>query len=355
MKRKLLVLMMAVAMLATILPVNTAMVALGEDEEPPVTVEAPAEETPEESEPSSDPEDLPEPEVTNEVPEEEPDEEPAEEPKDEDEPDVDDEPATDAPVVDEPTTDDPEADETTGDESVVDDPTMDDEPEEPFMATVVIKLENEGDIYFGDLVTLRAKVEANGDYTVVWEYLEENPEDEDEPIWVALDEGDTYKFIVNEENALLTYRAVVNGEVVSEEFMLTGVKAQEDDVVLDEDDNAADDDVVPGEDEGPAEKEPVEEPEAELNPDRSIEIHAEWDGEALYFGAESTLVAELIGYENAVYTVQWQTSQDGENWTDVEGATELTYTMVVTEENWQDIWRLVVNVTGVIPEEEPEA
>lgn len=348
MKRKLLVLLMAVAMLATILPVNTAMVALGEDEEAPITSQAPAEETPEESEPSSDPEVLPEPEVTNEAPAEEPDEEPAEEPKDEDEPDVDDEPTTDAPVVDEPTTDDPKADEPTEDEPVVDEPVVD-EPitdDEPFTATVVIKLENEGDIYFGDLVTLRAEVEAGGDYTVVWEYLEENPEDEDEPIWVALDEGDTYKFIVNEENALLTYRAVVNGEVVSEKFVLPEVKEPEMDETTEEPSEDPEDETT----EEPSE-EPVVDPEELLDPERSIEIHVEWDGD-LYFGDEVTLVAELHGYENTVYTVQWETSKDDVNWTEVEGATELTHMFVVTEENWQDFWRLTVEVTGVIVEEE---
>ena len=101
-----------------------------------------------------------------------------------------------------------------------------------------------------------------------------------------------------------------------------------------------------------ATEEPIEEPEAELNPDRDIKVTAAWEGEELYFGDLVTLTAELIGYENAVYIVQWQTSEDGVNWTDVEGATELIYEFAVTEENCQNYWRLIVNVTGVLVGEE---
>ena len=74
-----------------------------------------------------------------------------------------------------------------------------------------------------------------------------------------------------------------------------------------------------------------------------------WNGD-LHYGDMVTLTARLFGYENAVCTVQWQTSEDGVNWTDVEDATELIYAFTVTEENCQNYWRLIVNVTGVLAE-----
>ena len=273
---------------------------------------------------------------------------------------------------------------------------------EPFQAKVRIALENKGAIYFGDKVTLRAVVEkANAKYTVVWEYYNEKADvKHGENPWVAIEKGEKLKFTVNEENVGLTYRAVVNGMVASKTYKLSGVTAKpvedeeeivepeeeitepevEEETETDPEEETADpeEEVTEPEDEEETETEPEEEPtepeveeetedeeetevgeetqgevaeEPELDPNRSIAIHAEWEGEELYFGDESTLVAELSGYDNAVYTVQWQTSQDNENWTDVEGANELTYTMIVTEENWQNFWRLIVNVTGVKVEE----
>lgn len=84
-----------------------------------------------------------------------------------------------------------------------------------------------------------------------------------------------------------------------------------------------------------------------LNPNRSIDIYASWEGDALYFGAEARLTAALRGYDNVVYTVQWETSKDGANWRAVEGANATTYALTVTEENYMDFWRVRVTVTGV--------
>ena len=301
MKRNVLALLLSMVLLLTFLPVYAEMDAPAQvDVSAPAQVEsepaAPAEEPVQEPTAAPAPQEPVEPEESS-VPEpQEPDEEPTQEPGEE-------------------PTQEPAADPTA----------------EPFTAQVSIKLENEGAIYYGDLVTLQAEVkEANGEYTVIWEYYNEEADIEHgENPWVALEEGEKYEFTVDEENAKLTYRAVVNGVIISDTYELPEVTARPD----------AD------------AEEPEEEPEAELDPERCIEIHAEWEGEQLYFGDESTLVAELIGYDNAVYTVQWQTSKDDEEWIDVEDATELTYTMVITEENWQDHWRLIVNVTGVIVEE----
>ena len=277
--------------------------------------------------------------------------------------------------------------------------------EQPFTAKARIELQNKGQLYFGDKVTLRAIVEkASAKYTVVWEYYNVDADvKKGENPWVVVEKGDKYVFTASEKNAELTYRVVVNGVVISDTYKLpkVEVKPEAEDVTEPEEAEepvegeepveseasaeneepvegekpAEDEEAVeseePAEGEEPAEDEEVAEgeeraedeeaaegekpaeeaPEAVLNPNREIRIHVEWEGEELHFGDESTLIAELVGYDNAVYTLQWQTSKDSENWTNVEGATGLTYTMTVTEDNWQDLWRLNVNVTGLVAEE----
>ncbi len=86
----------------------------------------------------------------------------------------------------------------------------------------------------------------------------------------------------------------------------------------------------------------------ELNPERYIDIYAVWDNDVLQFGDKATLIAVLHGYENTVYTIQWQNSGDAENWTDVEGAVGERYTLEVTEDNHTDYWRVQVLISDVL-------
>lgn len=75
----------------------------------------------------------------------------------------------------------------------------------PFEGSVEIKLENEGDIYFGDTVVLRAMIYgANTDYEIRWEYLSGSE-------WKVIEGEDeeTYDFVVTEENADREYRVVL--------------------------------------------------------------------------------------------------------------------------------------------------
>lgn len=334
MKRKMFVLFMALVMMATmVVPVGAT-----DEEETSVSIETPADppaETPVEK-PAEAPAEKPA-ETPAEKPADVPADDPAEAPdKDADQPQ---EPAEEPEIPEQ----EPEvpAEEPVPTQEPTEVPTAEPTPEptpEPFSAEVRIELKNAGAIYFGDEVTLRAVVEqANAAYTVVWEYynMEADFERGENP-WVAIETGEEYSFVVTEENVATPLRAVVNGVVFSDFYLLSGVTArpEEEPEVPDAEPE------VPG-----------EEPVAELDPDREIVIRAEYEGEQLYFGDEVALCAELIGYENAVYTVQWETSEDGEDWTDVEDATELTYAFVLTEENWQNLWRLTVNVTGVIAEE----
>lgn len=85
------------------------------------------------------------------------------------------------------------------------------EEAEAFAGEVEIKLENEGDIYFGDTVTLRAVVRsANAGYTIRWEVNKDGSEDG----WKVIEDEtkDTYSFEVTEENVAYAYRAVLVAE-----------------------------------------------------------------------------------------------------------------------------------------------
>ncbi len=78
----------------------------------------------------------------------------------------------------------------------------------PFTGEVEVKLENDGEIFFGDTVTLRAVVsEANADYAICWEVNKAGCGDS----WETLsgETGSTYSFEVTEENAAYAYRAVL--------------------------------------------------------------------------------------------------------------------------------------------------
>ena len=85
----------------------------------------------------------------------------------------------------------------------------------------------------------------------------------------------------------------------------------------------------------------------QLDPKRKITVKAEWDGEQLYFGDTATLRATLSGYDNAVYTIRWQTSKDGNKWEDIKGTEGAELKVVVTEDNYMNYWRALVVVTAI--------
>ena len=65
----------------------------------------------------------------------------------------------------------------------------------------------------------------------------------------------------------------------------------------------------------------------------------------VYRGTEITLEAIPAGFGDAVLNYQWQYSTDGENWTDIDGATEKVYTYIIDRDNANWIIRVQVNVT----------
>lgn len=92
------------------------------------------------------------------------------------------------------------------------------------------------------------------------------------------------------------------------------------------------------------EKTPLELPE-----DRSSSFEVLWDVENPNYGDVAHFVATVKGYDGLNYVIQWQVSQDDVNWEDIEGENGLTMDVVVTRENADYYWRLVIYVYETEP------
>lgn len=86
------------------------------------------------------------------------------------------------------------------------------------------------------------------------------------------------------------------------------------------------------------------EDQEETENERSVKLHVSWDTEIHEIGSTAHVVAELKGYENIDYSLQWQNSPDAEVWTDVIGETGDSIDVTLTEENDDYFWRIVVYV-----------
>lgn len=87
-----------------------------------------------------------------------------------------------------------------------------------------------------------------------------------------------------------------------------------------------------------------------IDPNRRIDIYAEWEGDVLYFGAQAKLTAVLRGYDNLVYKLQWETSVSGRDndWSEVRNENRPEYKLIITEDNYMNYWRVKVTVTDAI-------
>ena len=85
-------------------------------------------------------------------------------------------------------------------------------------------------------------------------------------------------------------------------------------------------------------------PESELLPERHITVDVTWDVPDPIIGDTAHLTATLEGYEGLQYSMQWQYSPDRITWYDIEGETDTTMDVVVTEENNLVYWRILVYV-----------
>ena len=78
-----------------------------------------------------------------------------------------------------------------------------------------------------------------------------------------------------------------------------------------------------------------------LDPNRRIDIYVTWNGEKA-FGTSITMTAVLFGYDQVAYRLQWQTSPDDATWQDIDMATDKQYSVVMTQDNYLDYWRVIV-------------
>jgi len=123
-------------------------------------------------------------------------------------------PATEAPATEETVTPAPEATPETSEQPTTEptaEPTEEptvaptEEAPVPFTGTVEIKLENKGEIFYGDTVELRAVIRnANTAYKIRWEVKKTGE-------WEIIpgEDEETYEFTVTEENAAWEYRVVL--------------------------------------------------------------------------------------------------------------------------------------------------
>jgi hypothetical protein len=67
------------------------------------------------------------------------------------------------------------------------------------------------------------------------------------------------------------------------------------------------------------------------------------EDEPLFNGMTNTLTASVSGAAEGEYTIQWQYSDDMQNWTDIPGANSLTYTYEINGHTATYAWRAVVD------------
>ena len=83
-----------------------------------------------------------------------------------------------------------------------------------------------------------------------------------------------------------------------------------------------------------------------LNPDRTLDIYATFDEKRATLGAFARLTAVLHGYDDLIYSLQWQQSHDGKEWTDVPSAHQPELVVETSEENQYHYWRVKVTIIG---------
>ncbi len=88
------------------------------------------------------------------------------------------------------------------------------------------------------------------------------------------------------------------------------------------------------------------------NPDRKLDFYVDWGSKrAPQLGDIVTLRARLSGYEGLEYTVRWQVKKSHDaDWQDLNAEGE-SYTLVLSEENLDWLFRLAVDITDVEIEE----
>ena len=108
-----------------------------------------------------------------------------------------------------PTEDAPAEQETIGNDGLAPDVGTFDE-EVPFTGSVLVELVNEGAVYFGDRVTLRANIrDVNTAFQIRWEV---NCQDNNGWRAISDEQGSEYEFVVTPDNVNYEYRVVLVAE-----------------------------------------------------------------------------------------------------------------------------------------------
>jgi len=77
------------------------------------------------------------------------------------------------------------------------------------------------------------------------------------------------------------------------------------------------------------------------------EVYISFLQEPHYYGDTAVLVATLVNFKpEDRYTMNWQYSDDGIEWHNIEGEDERTYTFIITKENYHYSYRVVVLLEG---------
>ena len=136
-------------------------------------------------------------------------------------------------------------------------------------------------------------------------------------------------------------------EIVAEgdEALLPADEAAEE-LPADELTEEATDEVLPEEEliEETTDEETTEEAADEfaLPDDASVDFEISFDEDNPTIGSVAHFKALVDGYEDIVYTLQWQRSLDCEAWEDVQDANGETMDVLMTEETSQYYWRLKI-------------
>lgn len=128
----------------------------------------------------------------------------------------------------------------------------------------------------------------------------------------------------------------------------TGENVEGEEPVIKEETDSPDAEEVKSEEETPEEEKSEEEllPEEEEveKVERSVKVVSSLEGvETVEEGTPLTLTAHLTGYDDVEYELQWQQSEDGTNWDDIEGENDLEYTVILTKDNEGYLWRVSVS------------
>ena len=213
------------------------------------------------------------------------------------------------------------------------------------------------EIAAGTQVTLKANADADlTDAYIVWQTKAVDADDE---AWEKIGYSDSMVLDVTEENINNEFRFKIADDTYSDTFRLVAAEAVEEEGTEEETAEVETAEETAEENSGVAEIEEnaiIDETENELTEPEAQKLKFEIicsEGGAM-FGDTVKFVATLDQCDITDYTLQWQSSEDDENWTDIEGANSETMDVVVTEDNYYLYWRVVAYGKAATEENEQD-